>query len=75
MKPNVIIINFDFQVQFQDQFYPNSNSHFLIHVAVGFLSHSALSVDWKVAISSEAANNGLTVFGHVAPSLAHFPCQ
>lgn len=53
-------------------FFFISNSHFLIHIALRFMSHGAHSVDWKVAISSEAANIGLTVFGHVARCLAHF---
>lgn len=71
LKFIVIIINSNLKCNFQISF-PNSKSHFLIYIAEGFWSHTALSVDWKVAISSEAANSGLTVFGHVAPSLCSF---
>lgn len=54
----------------------NSNSHFIKSNCFKS-SHplQTLSVDWKAAISLEAANSGLTVFGHVAACLARFLCQ
>lgn len=49
------------------------NLHFLIlHVP---REAKPPRVDWKVAISSGAANSGCSVSGHVAPSLAQVPCQ
>lgn len=61
-KLNVIIIYFNFEVQFHDQFSNFRFTFFFISIAVGFLSHSTLSVDWNVAISSKAANSGLRLW-------------